>query len=71
MDIQSGTVTLSVLSESGREAVIVRLDAGEFFGEGCLAGQPVRMGSATASDAKHHPAHRQGEDGAAASIRSK
>jgi CRP/FNR family transcriptional regulator, cyclic AMP receptor protein len=49
MYIQCGAVKLSVLSESGREAVIAMLGAGEFFGEGCLAGQPVRMGSATAA----------------------
>jgi len=49
MYIQSGAVKLSVLSESGKEAVIAMLDAGDFFGEGCLAGQPVRMGSATAA----------------------
>ena len=40
---------LSVLSESGREAVVAMLGAGEFFGEGCLAGQPVRMGTAQAT----------------------
>jgi len=47
--IQKGTVKLSVLSKSGREAVVAMLGAGEFFGEGCLAGQPVRMGTATAT----------------------
>jgi CRP/FNR family cyclic AMP-dependent transcriptional regulator len=47
--IQKGTVKLSVMSKSGREAVVAMLNAGEFFGEGCLAGQPVRMGSATAT----------------------
>src|SRR4051794_4364923 len=47
--IQKGNVKLSVLSKSGREAVVAKLGAGEFFGEGCLAGQPVRMGSATAT----------------------
>jgi CRP-like cAMP-binding protein len=47
--IQKGTVKLSVLSESGREAVVAMLGAGEFFGEGCLAGQPVRMGTAQAT----------------------
>ena len=36
------------------------LGPGDFFGEGCLAGQPVRMGSATAIDAEHDPARRQG-----------
>ena len=46
--IQKGNVKLSVLSKSGREAVVGMLGAGEFFGEGCLAGQPVRMGTATA-----------------------
>jgi len=49
--IQKGTVKLSVLSKAGREAVVAMLGAGEFFGEGCLAGQPVRMGTAsTTSD---------------------
>jgi CRP-like cAMP-binding protein len=47
--IQKGDVKLSVMSKSGREAVVAMLGAGEFFGEGCLAGQPVRMGSATAT----------------------
>jgi CRP/FNR family transcriptional regulator, cyclic AMP receptor protein len=46
--IQSGGVKLSVLSKLGREAVVGMLGPGDFFGEGCLAGQPVRMGSATA-----------------------
>jgi CRP/FNR family transcriptional regulator, cyclic AMP receptor protein len=48
MYIQSGSVKLSVLSKTGREAVVAMLGPGEFFGEGCLAGQPLRMGSATA-----------------------
>jgi CRP-like cAMP-binding protein len=48
MYIQTGGVKLSVLSKTGREAVVAMLGPGEFFGEGCLAGQPVRMGSATA-----------------------
>jgi CRP-like cAMP-binding protein len=47
--IQKGGVKLSVLSKTGREAVVAMLGAGEFFGEGCLAGQSVRMGSATAN----------------------
>ena len=46
--IQSGGVKLSVTSETGREAVVAMLGPGDFFGEGCLAGQPFRMGSATA-----------------------
>ena len=46
--IQKGGVKLSVLSKTGREAVVAMLGPGDFFGEGCLAGQAVRMGSATA-----------------------
>lgn len=46
--VQSGGVKLSVLSTTGREAVVAMLGPGDFFGEGCLAGQPVRIGSATA-----------------------
>src|SRR5476649_1477148 len=49
MYIQKGGVKLSVLSKTRREAVIAMLGQGDFFGEGCLAGQPVRMGSATAT----------------------
>jgi CRP/FNR family transcriptional regulator, cyclic AMP receptor protein len=48
MYIQTGGVKLSVLSKAGREAVVAMLGPGDFFGEGCLAGQPVRMGSAAA-----------------------
>ena len=48
MYIQSGGVKLSVLSKTGREAVVAMLGPGEFFGEGCLAGQRLRMGTATA-----------------------
>ena len=47
MYIKSGGVKLSVLSKTGREAVVAMLGQGDFFGEGCLAGQPIRMGSAT------------------------
>ena len=48
MYIQKGGVKLSVLSKTGREAVVAMLGPGDFFGEGCLAGQPLRIGSATA-----------------------
>jgi CRP-like cAMP-binding protein len=47
--IQEGGVKLSVVSHAGREAVVALLSAGEFFGEGCLAGQPARSGTATAT----------------------
>src|SRR6187397_3422176 len=46
--LQSGGVKLSVLSRTGKEAVVAMLGPGDFFGEGCMAGQPLRMGSATA-----------------------
>jgi CRP-like cAMP-binding protein len=45
--IQSGGVKLSVLSKTGKEAVVAMLGPGDFFGEGCLAGQKYRMGTAT------------------------
>ena len=48
MYIQKGGVKLSVLSKAGREAVVAMLGPGDFFGEGCLAGQHLRIGSATA-----------------------
>jgi CRP/FNR family transcriptional regulator, cyclic AMP receptor protein len=46
--IRQGTVKLSVVSVAGKEAIVAVLGPGDFFGEGCLAGQSVRMGSATA-----------------------
>jgi CRP/FNR family transcriptional regulator, cyclic AMP receptor protein len=48
MYIQKGGVRLSVVNEAGKEAVVAALGPGDFFGEGCLAGQPLRIGSATA-----------------------
>ncbi len=45
--IQSGKVTLSVVSQEGKEAIIAVLEEGAFFGEGCLAGQLVYMATAT------------------------
>ena len=48
MYIQKGGVKLSVRSKTGREAIVAMLGPGEFFGEGALAGQPLRMGDATA-----------------------
>jgi CRP/FNR family cyclic AMP-dependent transcriptional regulator len=46
--IQKGKVRLSVVSKNGKEATIGILNPGDFFGEGSLAGQPLRMGSTTA-----------------------
>ena len=41
-----GKVKLAVASHEGKEAIVATLGAGEFFGEGCLAGQPLRMTTA-------------------------
>jgi CRP/FNR family cyclic AMP-dependent transcriptional regulator len=46
--IQSGKVKLTVVAKSGKEATIGILNAGDFFGEGCLTGQPLRLCSASA-----------------------
>jgi CRP-like cAMP-binding protein len=46
--IQEGGVRLSVVNEAGKEAVVAILGPGDFFGEGCLAGQPIRLGTAAA-----------------------
>jgi CRP/FNR family transcriptional regulator, cyclic AMP receptor protein len=45
--VQQGSVKLSVLSQAGKEAVVGVMGAGDFFGEGALAGQPVRLATAT------------------------
>ena len=46
--IRRGKVKLTVISQQGKEGIIAILGAGEFLGEGCLAGQPVRMATAVA-----------------------
>ena len=51
MFVEQGNVRLSVLSHTGKEAVIAVLDVGQFFGEGCLVGQLQRMATASAMDA--------------------
>ncbi len=48
MFIKKGTVKLSVVSRTGKEAVVGLLKSGDFLGEGCLAGQSRRMATATA-----------------------
>ena len=45
--IQRGKVKLTVVSKHGKDAVIAILGGGDFFGEGCLAGQPLRMSTVT------------------------
>jgi CRP/FNR family transcriptional regulator, cyclic AMP receptor protein len=47
MYIQKGGVRLTVVSETGKEAVVATLGPGDFLGEGCLAGQSIRMATAT------------------------
>ena len=49
--VQQGSVKLSVLSRTGKEAVVAILRRGDFFGEGCLANQPRRMATAAAMSA--------------------
>ncbi len=49
--VQLGSIKLSVLSKTGKEAVVAILGPGDFFGEGCLAGQPRRMATASALSA--------------------
>src|ERR1700738_1767545 len=46
MYIQEGGVKITAISEGGKEAIIAIVGPGAFFGEGCLAGQPLRMGNA-------------------------
>ncbi|MGA3185697.1 MAG: Crp/Fnr family transcriptional regulator [Bryobacteraceae bacterium] len=46
--IEKGRVKVTVVSQRGKEAVIAILGVGDFFGEGCLAGQPLRMATITA-----------------------
>jgi len=46
--IQTGKIQITVVSEQGKEGVVAILDAGEFFGEGCLAGQPLQLATASA-----------------------
>ena len=51
MYIQKGSVKISVLSRTGKEAVVAMLGPGDFFGEGALTGQSIRIGTATARSA--------------------
>ena len=48
--IQEGKVNLTVISEQGKEAVVAILEPGQFFGEGCLNGHPLRLGTTRAID---------------------
>jgi CRP-like cAMP-binding protein len=48
MYVQKGGVKFSVVNGSGKEAVVAMFGPSDFFGEGCMAGQSIRMGTATA-----------------------
>ena len=57
--LERGQVKLTVVSERGKSAVVAMLGHGDFFGEGCLAGQPVRMAAASAlTEATQRPLAR-------------
>jgi len=69
MHIQRGGVKLSVISKTGKEAIVAVMGPGDFLGEGCLAGQPIRMGTAVAMTPstllvidKHEMLHRLHSD---------
>jgi CRP/FNR family transcriptional regulator, cyclic AMP receptor protein len=51
MYVQQGNVKLTVVNEAGKEAVVAIFGRGDFFGEGVMAGQQIRMGTATAMSA--------------------
>src|ERR1039458_4708155 len=57
--IQQGGVKLSVVNEVGKEGVVAVLESGDFFGEGSMAGQSVRMGTATAIRSEEHTSELQ------------
>ena len=64
--IQSGGVKLSVLSKTGKEAVVAMLGPGDFFGEGVPGGSAASHGKRHGDHAEHHPARPQATDGGAA-----
>ena len=61
--IQKGRVKLTVLSEQGKEAVIAILEPGQFFGEGCMNGHPLRIATTTAMEKlRDHVNHESRDD---------
>ena len=68
--LQKGVIKISVLSRIGKEAVIAMLSPGDFFGEGALAGQTVRIETATVAGTEQRTHHREGSDGSAAPRRA-
>jgi CRP/FNR family transcriptional regulator, cyclic AMP receptor protein len=65
--VQEGKVRLSVVSKIGKEATIAIVSEGNFFGEGALAGQLQRMGSAAAMTDCEIPGGEEDDDGCASS----
>jgi CRP-like cAMP-binding protein len=57
---KEGKVKLTVVSEIGKEATIGILNTGDFFGEGCLTGQPLRLNTRTRNTGIHKGARRRG-----------
>ena len=51
--VETGKIQISVVSDQGKEAIIAMFGPGDFFGEGCLTAQPVRLASATAMASSH------------------
>jgi CRP/FNR family transcriptional regulator, cyclic AMP receptor protein len=64
--IQEGKVKVCVTSEQGKEAVVALHGNGDFFGEGCLNGQPLRLATGRRGDGIRHHAARQGGNDARA-----
>ena len=64
--LQKGKVKLAVTSQQGKEAIVTVLGDNEFFGEGCLAGQPLRISTAIAVTRLHSLPDRESADGASA-----
>ncbi|MFZ2078449.1 MAG: cyclic nucleotide-binding domain-containing protein [Xanthobacteraceae bacterium] len=58
--IQSGKVKKTVISEQGKEAVVAILGTGDFFGEGCLTGQLLRLSTLSANDGMRDRANNKG-----------
>ncbi|MFK4509272.1 CRP-like cAMP-binding protein [Bradyrhizobium daqingense] len=61
--IQSGKVKLTVVSEQGKEAVVAILEPGQFFGEGCMNGHPLRIATTNGDGRlRHHVDNQRSDD---------
>jgi CRP/FNR family transcriptional regulator, cyclic AMP receptor protein len=60
--VEKGRIELRVLSQQGKQAVLASLGIGDFFGEGCLAGQPLRMTTAVGQRILGRAARKIGND---------